>query len=227
MSRVLIVEDDNDIHQLLVDILAKEEKYQCDSAYSGTEALRLIGENQYDLLLLDLMLPGKSGEDIMQEISGQFAGGVIVLSAKSEMEDKVALLRLGADDYLTKPFHRAELLARIESVLRRYQNPAASQEQSDQLVYRDLVLDTDSREITIQEKPLHLTTTEFDLLHLLMSAPKKVFTRENLYQSLWGADQFIEDNAINVHISNIRKKIAEHTQEPYIETVWGIGFKMC
>ena len=222
---ILIVEDDTTIHQLLLDILKRHTSYNMVSAYSGTEALLHIQQQTFDLILLDLMLPGLSGEQVLSQIRHNHQGGTIVLSAKSDLEDKVQLLQLGADDYLTKPFHQLELLARIDSVLRRYQRGLTSDEPT-QFSYRELQLCPDAHTATFGEHILSLTTTEFDILLHLVKSPKKVFTREALYQLVWGADTFIEDNAINVHISNLRKKIAKHTDETYIETIWGIGFKM-
>ncbi|MDO4431893.1 MAG: response regulator transcription factor [Aerococcaceae bacterium] len=224
--RILIVEDDLTIHQLLKDILAKHTDYTCTSAYSGTEALLLAKQETFDLILLDLMLPGLTGEALLPQLKPIHSGGIIVLSAKSELEDKVQLLQLGADDYLTKPFHQLELLARIESVLRRYQLHDSATPTTE-YTYRQLRILPDEMVAYINDEMLHLTTTEFELLCHLVKEPRKVFTREKLYHLVWGDVAFIEDNAINVHISNIRKKIAKYTDEPYIETVWGIGFKMC
>ncbi|MCW6674719.1 response regulator transcription factor [Aerococcaceae bacterium NML171108] len=225
-GRILIVEDDIAIHQLLVDILKKHSDYHCESAYSGTEALMHLKQEHFDLILLDLMLPGLSGEMLLQQAKEFHIGGIIILSAKSDIEDKVQLLQLGADDYLTKPFHQLELLARIESVLRRYQRASQIVNEQANYVYRQLRIAPDEMMAYFNEIPLHLTTTEFEILTQLVQSPRKVFSREQLYQLVWGDSTYIEDNAINVHISNLRKKIAQHTDEPYIETVWGIGFKL-
>lgn len=226
MADLLIVEDDNAIHQLLIDILSTETTYRLTSAYSGTEALLYIQNQPFDLILLDLMLPGMSGEEILEEVGDIHQGGIIVLSAKSELEDKVGLLQIGADDYMTKPFHKEELLARIESVLRRYKIPTSSKKR-DFLTYQDITLHRDEYQAFFKENKLSLTTTEFKILQTLIEFPDKVFTRESIYQLIWNSNSFIEDNAINVHVSNIRRKIAEFDDtKPYIETIWGIGFKM-
>ena len=229
MVNLLIVEDDNAIHQLLIDILESETSYQYTSAYSGTEALLHLNHKSFDLILLDLMLPGMSGEEVLENIKETYYGGIIVLSAKNEIEDKVELLHIGADDYITKPFHKAELLARMESVLRRYQVdiPTNTHLQKDKINYRDITLCLNEYQAYFKDQKLQLTSTEFKILQVLVESPKEVFTREKLYQLIWDTDSFIEDNAINVHISNLRKKISEFDDSnPYIETVWGIGFKM-
>lgn len=225
MIQLLLVEDDASIHQLLVDTLTSQSLYSITSAYSGTEAWLQLQHQTFDCILLDLMLPGMTGEQLLENIQSIHQGGCIVLSAKSDLEDKVHLLQLGADDYLTKPFHPQELLARLESVLRRY-GKHRPQSTPTTLTFQQLTLNLEEMTATFNDQALHLTTTEFELLKHLMQEPRKVFTREKLYQRIWGEDAFIEDNAINVHISNIRKKIAQHTADTYIETVWGIGFKL-
>lgn len=223
MPQILIVEDDNDTNLILRQMLGQIPDYTLTTSYSGTEALRLLADNAYDLLLLDLMLPGLSGEEVLQRANHQ--GGVIVLSARSDLEDKVNLLHLGADDYLTKPFHQAELLARVESVLRRYHQTEPVSTQLFQ--YQALTLDVNQHQATIHSQPLKLTNTEFAILALLLSKPQQVFTREQIYQRIWPDQHYIEDNAINVHVSNLRKKLeALDSKHPYIETVWGIGFKL-
>jgi len=229
MVNILIVEDDSTIHQLLIDIIKTNTDYESVSAYSGTEALLQLENNSFDLMLLDLMLPGLSGEEVLEKSRDLHKGGTIVLSAKSELEDKVSLLKLGSDDYMTKPFHKKELLARIDSVLRRYQGnkPSKQDNSTNKINYQAITLYPDSYQALFKEEKLELTSTEFKLLLTLVKSPNEVFTREKLYQLIWGDDAFIEDNAINVHMSNLRKKIAQFDDSTsYIETVWGIGFKM-
>jgi DNA-binding response OmpR family regulator len=229
MPNILIVEDDQTIHQLLIDILNTNTNYHYVSTYSGTEALLQLEQQTFDLILLDLMLPGMGGEEVLEKSTAFHYGGIIVLSAKSELEDKVELLKLGADDYITKPFHKEELLARIESVLRRYKQNHSENKSSDieSLNYRQITLYPNQYQAYFGEEKIELTSTEFKLLQVLIESPHEVFTREKLYQQIWETDTFIEDNAINVHISNLRKKIAAFDDStPYIETVWGIGFKM-
>lgn len=226
MIEILLVEDDPNIHQLIQMVVSSQPEYKITSAYSGTEALLRLQHDSFDLILLDLMLPGMTGIDLLEQVRDVFKGAVIVLSAIAETSDKVQLLRLGADDYMTKPFDNDELLARIETVLRRYgyQNQIRN---SQILTYKALVIDSTKHTAMLSGHPLHLTVTEFDILQLLLSAPHQVFSRAQLYTRIWGDDIYIEDNAINVHISNLRKKIqAIVGDEPYIETVWGIGFKL-
>ncbi|MGX7106466.1 response regulator transcription factor [Hutsoniella sourekii] len=228
MYQILIVEDDQAIHQLIEEILKKTNLYEVASAYSGTEAVLQLQHRSFDLILLDLMLPGLSGHQVLQTIQDKYHGGVIVVSAVGELDDKVQLLRLGADDYLTKPFHQEELLARIESVLRRYgHQPQEQADSSVELSFKDLILNHKKHRAFLRGSELHLTATEFDILKILLSDPQEVFTRERIYQKIWADEMTVEDNAINVHVSNLRKKIAALAgDEPYIQTVWGIGFKM-
>ncbi|MGX7092974.1 response regulator transcription factor [Hutsoniella sourekii] len=228
MYEILIIEDDVAIQGLIGAILEQEGNYQVKSAYSGTEAILLLEKNHFDLMILDLMLPGKNGRQVLEEIKGQYQGGVIVVSAVSELEDKVHLLKLGADDYMTKPFHQDELLARIESVLRRYgHSPDKDASPEENQTFKDLTLNTKKHNVSLQGQELNLTATEFAILQVLMSQPQEVFTKDRLYQLVWDDDQAIEDNSINVHISNLRKKIAAIVgSDPYIQTVWGIGFKL-
>lgn len=218
-NHILIAEDDNDINHLLAEILSKAN-YQVQQAFSGTEARLLFGQQKFSLLLLDLMLPGMTGEELITHVRQSSAIPIIVISAKETGHDKANALRLGADDYVTKPFDEEELLARVEANLRRTQT--APPEQKTKLVYKNIVLDKDSRQVTISGSAIILTAREFAILELLMASPKKVFTKANIYSSVWNEEFFGDDNTINVHISNLRTKL----REDYIQTVWGIGFKM-
>lgn len=222
---IMVVEDDADINQLLARIL-RQADYQVTQAFSGSEAaLRLIQETP-DLILLDLMLPGMSGEALLEKLRSENALSVpvIVLSAKNAVSDKVSLLKRGADDYITKPFEPEELLARIEASLRRAGKDAAADRP---LVHRALVLSPGERRVTLDGKPLTLTAHEFDILALLMRQPEKVYSRESLYEQVWQGGYYGENNTVNVHVSNIRKKLkAIDPDADYIETVYGIGFKM-
>ena len=230
--KILIVEDDADISEILSKIM-RLQGYVPTQAFSGSEAgLRLFsegaGREQYDLILLDLMLPGVTGEELIGKIRENSDVPIIVLSAKSALEDRVGVLNLGADDYLTKPFEKEEVIARVNSALRRYgrgknQN-AGVQEQI--LSYKNLKIYPEAREATVGEKPLSLTAHEYDILCLLVQNPGKVYSRESLYELIWQGSYLGEDNTINVHVSNLRKKIAALDTEEYIKTVWGIGFKM-
>lgn len=222
---ILIVEDDWDINGLLCKILEKEG-YSVRASYSGTEAKMCVDQYDYDLILLDLMLPGVQGEELISEIRKVKVMPIIVISAKTELDDKVEVLKLGADDYICKPFDINEVLARVEAQLRRYINFSANKN-SNRLTHKNIVLDTESRQVFIKDKEMFLTLREFSILKLLMSNPHKVFTRANLFESVWG-DEFIgDDNTVNVHISNLRSKISKIDKDnEYIQTVWAIGFKL-
>ncbi len=222
--KVLIVEDDVDINRLLCRYLEKEH-YQTVAAFSGTEARLQLSMGTFDLILLDLMLPGLTGEELISEIKGKVLTPVIVVSAKSALEDRVKLLKAGADDYITKPFEREELLARVEAVLRRC-NRVAAEPGGRELSFKQLILKEASREVFVKGNPLLLTAHEFDILKLLLQYPDRVFTKEQVFQEIWRSGYYGEDNTINVHISNIRKKIKDFDEGSYIKTVWGIGFKL-
>lgn len=220
---ILIVEDDGDIHAMLCDLLT-DAGYKTQSAFSGTEAVLLSKRERFDLVLLDYMLPGLNGKDTLARIREQHRMPVIALSAVPDTATKVAMLGAGADDYVVKPFDTEELLARIEAHLRR---AAAQGESSDVLVYKDIVLNPEAFSVTAADRPVSLTKLEYGILELLMRHPGKVFTKENLFHTVWGEDFLGEDNTVNVHISNLRGKLAHcNPNEEYIRTVWGIGFKL-
>ncbi len=221
MNRILIIEDDPSISSLLYDALTEQE-YSCTQAYSGTEGLMRIQQESFDLILLDLMLPGISGEMLLHEIKPDCRTPVIILSAKDELDSKVDLLTLGAEDYITKPFALRELFARIEVQLRR-NRPAA--ERDALLRHGELVLDRKSFRAAIGETAIPLTKREFRILELLVSHPERVFTKQELFDYAWEDYYVGEDKTINVHISNIRRKLAAVSEKEYIETVWGIGFR--
>ena len=191
----------------------------CKKVYSGTEALIYL-KDDFDLFILDLMLPGLAGEKVIEEIRKVTNAPVLVLSSKDSMDSKLALLRGGADDYMTKPFNLEELLARANILTKR------SEHSGQNLTYKSLRLDTNNYQAYVDDMPLALTKTEFKILELLISNPKQVFTKENLYEYSQGDYYLATDNSINVHISNLRKKIKKYSKEDYIETVWGIGFKL-
>ena len=221
---ILVVEDDPDINNLLYKIVT-DAGYDCRRAFSGSEAELLTEKYSYDLILLDLMLPGLTGEDLIAKLRQGKTMPIIVLSAKAGLEDRVNVLKLGADDFIPKPFDNAEVLARMEAQLRRYKKfstPAAG----GTLRWGDLALDRESVTVTVGEKEVGLTLREFEILALLMEHPKKVFTREQIYESVWGEDYMGDDNTVNVHVSNLRAKLGKVSEKEYIKTVWGIGFKM-
>lgn len=218
---ILVVEDDPDINKLLCRI-GSDAGYDCRPAFSGTEAALLAERYAYDLILLDLMLPGMTGEEFITRLRKGKTMPVIVLSAKAGLEDRVNVLKLGADDFIPKPFDNTEVLARIEAQLRRYKKFSGG-EAGETLSWGDLTLDRESVTVTASGRKLSLTAREFEILALLMSHPKKVYTREQIYRQVWGEEYMGDDNTVNVHISNLRSKLG---QTEYIKTVWGIGFKM-
>ncbi|MBQ4524050.1 MAG: response regulator transcription factor [Lachnospiraceae bacterium] len=223
--KILIVEDDMDINNLLVELLTGQE-YEAVSAYSGTEALLWLEKQNFDLVLLDLMLPGMPGEDVLEKIKKDYPDTcVIAVSAKDDIESKIHMLRGGADDYITKPFDTEELLARVEVALRK--NNKADAKQEDIYCLRDLKLDVNNILVTLKDEPVSLTKREYLILKLLMSHPNRVYTKNNIFEAVWEEEFVGEDNAVNVHISNIRQKLAKiDPEDTYIQTVWGIGFKM-
>lgn len=224
-AKILVVEDDEDINCILRRYLERES-YQVTCAFSGTEAKLLLTINTFDLILLDLMIPGLTGEELIQEIRKKAVTPIIVISAKSSLEDKVNALKNGADDYVTKPFEREEVLARVGAMLRRSRTFQVGKSQEKDYVFKQLILKPSSRIVLVKGNLITLTAYEFDILLLLLQYPDRVFAKEQLYQEVWKAGYYGEDNTINVHISNIRRKIKEYDEEAYIKTVWGIGFKI-
>lgn len=178
---------------------------------------------EFDLILLDLMLPGMTGEELIRTFAGKVP--VIVLSAKNELDSKVELLTAGANDYICKPFDLKELLVRVQVQLRSL--PASKLPDAQmELHYKDWILDPETQEMTAAGLPVELTLHEFRILELLMKHPKKVFTKQLIYEYAWEEDYFVEDKTINVHISNIRSKLKPSQTDSYIQTVWGMGFKL-
>lgn len=219
--QVLVAEDDNDINNMLRDLL-ENAGFAVEQAFSGTEAVRLMAGG-FDLVMLDLMLPGLAGEEVLKRIRETSDTPVIVVSAKDDKSSKVGLLKSGADDYVTKPFDTDELLARIEALLRR----KGKTEDEKILRYKNIEINTVTFEASVSGAAVMLTKREFLILQLLMSNPKKVFTKNNIFESVWNEPFLGEDNSINVHISNIRNKLSKAGgEDKYIQTVWGIGFKM-
>ena len=223
MEKILIVEDDIHINEMLC-VLLRQNGYVPAGAYSGTEALLILPQGGFALVLLDLMLPGKTGEEVLAEIRKGPDIPVIVLTARTDKETTTQLLRMGADDYVSKPFDNNELLARIYVQLRRKMK---AEEKSSQLQYKDLSLDLDGFDVLANGVKVGLSKREFEIMKLMMTHPKKVFSKNNLYESVWGGDFLGDDNTINVHISNLRTKLAAaRPGQEYIQTVWGIGYKM-
>lgn len=206
-EHILVVEDDLDINNLIAKTLKKKE-YQLTQAFSGSEALlRLSMDEKFDIILLDLMLPGATGEELIEVIRKEKEIPIIVISAKTALEDKVNILNIGADDYITKPFESEEVLARINSQLRRYKKFERTSNDNKQYKFKGLSLYEESREVKVNGEELYLTAHEFDILNILFKNPDKVYSREILYEKIWKNGYYGEDNTVNVHVSNIRKKI--------------------
>ena len=221
--KILIVEDDANINSLLGEALMREN-YFTTSAFSGTEALMLLEKDKYDLILLDLMLPGLSGEALLAKIREISNVPVIIITAKDELDEKINLLHGGADDYITKPFEMKEVLARIEVLLRRC---GQNNSENNILTCRNLELDLTSHTVSVCGHEINnFTRQEFSILQLFMKNPKQVFSKEAIFEYAWDEPYMRETKTIDVHISNIRKKIKKVTDEEYIETVWGIGYKL-
>jgi len=227
MNTILVAEDDIFINELLCELLTLNG-YTPKPAFSGTEALLCLQLGGISLIILDLMLPGKTGDEVLQEIRANSVIPIIVLTAMADKETTVRLLRLGADDYLTKPFDNNELLARIDVQLRRAAAVSASNSsEGSKLKFKNIILDLEGYDADIYNTKVGLSKREFEILHLMMSSPQKVFSKNNLYESVWGDTFMGDDNIINVHISKLRAKLnAIQPGTEYIKTVWGIGFKM-
>lgn len=217
MYSILVVDDDIDIGNMLEEVL-KKEGYSVSRAYSGTEAVLVIQHRKPDLVLLDLMLPGLSGEDVLPYLEGI---PVIVVSAKIDVDDKVSMLINGAVDYVTKPFDIRELLARIVVQLRR-----SSEKTNEMLTYDDLYLNLNYHTVKINNEELRLTRTEYAILKLLMQNPKQVITKAQLLDRISEDTPDCTESSLKTHISNLRRKLREISEKEYIEAVWGIGFKM-
>ena len=218
---ILLVEDDKEISSMLASFL-EQKSYAVWVAPDGNIATQRLKEREYDLILMDLMLPYKNGEQLIQELREDVDTPVIVLSAKTMLETRLEVLRLGADDYILKPFDLNEVLVRMEVVLRR----SSKETPREELICGSLRYALAENSVKYEGKEITLTSKEMHLLKLFMESPKKVFTKANLYESVWNDVYYYEDNTINVHISNLRNKLKKVTGQDYIETVWGIGYRL-
>lgn len=226
MKQILIIEDDKEINGLLCKFLS-EHGFKTTPVYDGIKALSHIHDNNIDIVLLDLMLPYKSGDQILMELRKISTIPVIIISAKDTIQTKIDVLRMGADDYITKPFDLDETLARIESNLRRTEIQVNSAI-SECLNYKDIELDCLNHTVKVTGQEILLTAKEYLILELLMKYPDKIYSKANLFRSIWNEEYMSEDNTLNVHISNLRYKLkAVNPRNKYIETVWGIGYRLC
>jgi DNA-binding response OmpR family regulator len=220
--KILIIEDDVEASQLLERWFGMNG-YATVVARTGPDGLVAARTEHPDVVLLDLMLPYKSGDEILREVRSSSDVPIIVVSAKDTSRVKVDLLRAGADDYVTKPFDIDELLARVESALRRGRT---APRQRGILRAGDIVLDVDSRSIAVAGAPMVLTATEFDILHVLMEKPDRVWSKKALFERVWGEDYFSDDKTVATHVGNLRRKLRAAGDLPdYIGTVWGIGYR--
>ena len=219
LKTILIIEDDKDINEMLQKVL-KLNGYNIKSAYSGTEAL-LIHNNDIDLIILDLMLPGKSGEEIINELKNIKNVPVIVTSAINDIEKKLDLFNLGADDYVTKPFNNEELLARIKVHLKHN-----SSNQDEVLKIGDIELNPKTYKVVCNDIEINLSKIEFEILKLLMKNNNQVVTKSVLFDTVWDTIDSVDENTLNVHISKIRNKLKKaNPNKDYIETIWSVGYK--
>lgn len=227
-TKILIVEDDTDINNILATAL-KKEGYASIQVFSGTEAKLMLElkKGEFSLVLLDLMLPGVSGEEVLEEIRKEGEIPVIVLTAKDSLDNKLSMLTGGADDYITKPFDIKEVIARVQIQLRHAQKQNGTVDiAKQQIKHKKMLLDKSDFSITIGDVTLSkITKQEFAILELLMRNPKQVFSKEAIFEYAWEEPYIGETKTLDVHISNIRKKIRTVTEEEYIETVWGIGYR--
>ncbi|MBU5266961.1 response regulator transcription factor [Virgibacillus proomii] len=223
MEKILIIEDNVDVSRLLAESL-EDEGYEVNIVLDGMEGLNEAKHNQYDLILLDIMLPYKSGEEILKEIRAHQDIPIIIISAKNMVSTKIDLLRLGADDYITKPFNLGEVAARVMTNLRHYNSQKKA---NNVLKYKDLELDITNKQLTLSGVKLDLTAKEYLIMELLMQNPGKVYSKSNIYESLWNKEYLGDDNAVKTHISNLRNKLKTINPDiDYIETVWGLGYRL-
>ncbi len=223
MGKILLIEDDPEIRELLSSYL-KDNGYETDTAEDGIKGKQKAAQDDYALILLDIMLPYMSGDQFLTELRKQSDVPVIVISAKDMVQTRIDVIRMGADDYITKPFDLGEVLVRIEALLRRSGGKAAAR---GILSHKNLRLDTDRCRVYVKERELSLTAKEFAILKLLLANPDKLFSRSNIFESVWDEESGnYDDNAVKVHMSNLRGKLADLDTEEYIETVWGMGYRL-
>lgn len=224
--KILLIEDDVEISGMLKRFL-ETEGYETVAVYDGESACEKFFADTYSLVLLDLMIPKKSGMEVMQAIREKSTVPIMILSAKDTDSDKTLGLGLGADDYVTKPFSVTEVLARIKANIRRNTQYAAGAAEEERITRGELMIDTSDYSVWKKGKKIELTAKEFAILKLFMKNPRKVYTKEQIYSLVWKDAWVGDENAVNVHISRLRNKIEENPRNPkYIMTVWGIGYRL-
>lgn len=225
MSKRILVVDDEKLIVKGIRFSLEQDDMEVDCAYDGEEALALAKENQYDLILLDVMLPKIDGFQVCQYIREFSDVPIIMLTAKGDDMDKILGLEYGADDYITKPFNILEVKARIKAIMRRTVKKAAPQQNEKMLVKGDMKIDCESRRVMIGAKEINLTAKEFDLLELLAMNPNKVYSRDNLLNIVWGYEYPGDARTVDVHIRRLREKIESNPSDPkYVYTKWGVGY---
>ena len=225
-TKVLVVDDEKMIVKGIRFSLL-QDGYDVDTAYDGDEALQKANENQYDIILLDVMLPKHSGLEVLQQIREFSSVPVIMLTAKGEDMDKILGLDYGADDYITKPFNILEVKARIKAIIRRVSGSRRDRDEEEERILEngDLRMDFDNRRVTVAGKEINLTSKEFELLELLATHPGKVYSRSMLLQTVWGKDYPGDVRTVDVHIRRLREKVEPNASEPvYVQTKWGVGY---
>lgn len=228
MYNVLVCDDDREIVEA-IEIYLSQEGYKVLKAYDGEEALKVLDREKVDLLIIDVMMPKLDGIRATLKIREKKNMPIIILSAKSEDADKILGLNVGVDDYMTKPFNPLELTARVKSQLRRYTQLGSTIDKSNQAVYAvgGLSIDDEQKEVTVDGEPVRLTPIEYNILLLLVKNQGKVFSIDQIYESIWNEDAIGVDNTVAVHIRHIREKIEINPKEPrYLKVVWGVGYKI-
>ena len=228
MYNILVCDDDKEIVKA-IEIYLTKEGYNVLKSYDGEECLNVIKNNTIHLVILDIMMPKKDGIETLSEIRKKYSIPVIMLSAKSEDEDKIKGLNIGADDYITKPFNPLELIARVNSGIRRYTKLGKLEDSENKNVFQtgDLIIDDDLKKVLVEGKEVKLTPTEYNILKFLLINKGIVFSIEQIYENVWEDEAYSAENIIAVHIRHIREKIEINSKEPkYLKVIWGIGYKI-
>ena len=225
MSKKILVVDDEKLIVKGIRFSLEQDDMEVDCAYDGEEALKYVKNNEYDLILLDVMLPKFSGFEVCQQIREFSNVPIIMLTAKGEDMDKILGLEYGADDYITKPFNILEVKARIKAIMRRTGAKESKKQNENVIVVRDMKMDRESRHVFIRDKEVNLTTKEFEVLELLIMNPGKVYSRDNLLKLIWGEEYPGDVRTVDVHIRRLREKIENNPSEPqFVQTKWGLGY---
>ena len=225
MNRRVLVVDDEKLIVKGIKFSLEQDEMKVDCAYDGEEALELVKQNEYDVMLLDIMLPKMSGLEVCQQIREFSDLPIIMLTAKGDDMDKILGLEYGADDYITKPFNILEVKARIKAIMRRRATKNVTKDNDKQRLIRGLMIDVDARRVTVDDKLINLTAKEFDLLELLIFNANKVYSREELLKTVWGEDYPGDVRTVDVHIRRLREKIEKDPGDPkYVQTKWGVGY---